>query len=51
MPPAKAATMEALAPVSMVAGALRSMPTLYRLEVSQMVYKTQKLGNLRQLRE
>ena len=44
-------TMEALALVSTVAGVLHSMPTLYRLEVSQMVYKTQKLGKLRQLRE
>jgi hypothetical protein len=43
--------MEVLAPVSTVAGASHSMPTLCRLEVSQMVYRTQKLGKLRQLRE
>jgi hypothetical protein len=35
----------------MVAGASHLMQTLYRLEVSQMVYKAQQLGKLRQLRE
>ena len=43
--------MAVLVPASMLTRVSLSAPTLYRQEVSPTVLQTQKLGNLRRLRE